>query len=220
MKINSIKQQPQQAFKGKDKPVKEAGKIFTKATQFIADKPGLVAALAGSSVVAQKIVMSGSEAVVGPTMDIGIGKAITAITGETDGRTNESSKVQAVRTFAQATGGTIVGVAVRLACIGAATAAITAACSKGGGKIAKAVADVVNPKKLNADNMAQKFDFDRKMTAWGKSIGGAAAIAVMLVTNFLIDAPFINWINKQSTKVVDKIAKPKNNEIKTEKEVK
>ena len=58
------------------------------------------------------------------------------------------------------------------------------------------------------------------MASWGKSVGGAVALGIMLVTNFIVDAPFINWINKQSTKVVDKIAKPKNNEIKTEKEVK
>ena len=197
MKINSIQQQKTQTFKGKEN-------AFNKATQFIADRPGLVAALAGSSVVAQKIVMSGSEAVVGPAMDVGIGKAITAITGEKDGRTNESSKVQAVRTFAQATGGTIVGVAVRLACIGATTAAITAACAKGGGKLAKAVADVVNPEKLDTNKLADKFEFDRKMTAWGKSVGGAAAIAVMLVTNFLIDAPFINWINGKVTNMINK----------------
>ena len=28
----------------------------------------------------------------------------------------------------------------------------------------------------------------------------------MLVTNFIIDAPFINWVNKQVTDVVDKFS--------------
>ena len=193
MKVNSISQQNSQNFKG--------------VASWIAKNPKVaagVAGLAGSSVIAQKIVMSGAEATIAPIVDIGVGKALTAASGETDGRTNESSKVQAVRTFAQATGGTIVGVAVRLACIGATTAAITAACAKGGGKLAKAVADVVNPEKLDTNKLADKFDFDRKMTAWGKSVGGAAAIAVMLVTNFLIDAPFINWINGKVTQMVDK----------------
>ena len=86
------------------------GSVYKKITDAVVNRPGLVSVLAGSSVVAQKIVMSGSEAVVGPMMDVGIGKVITKATGETDGRTNESSKVQAIRTFAQSVGGTIVGV--------------------------------------------------------------------------------------------------------------
>lgn len=198
MKINSIKQQTnKQNFTGKDN-------VFQKTVKFIADKPKTIAMLAGSSVVAQKIVMSGSEAVVGPMMDIGIGQAITKVTGEKDGRTNDSSKAQAIRTFAQATGGTIVGVAVRLACIAATTAAITAACTEGKGKTAQEVAKNINPENLNPKKLLDKFYFDRKMTDWGKSVGGALAIIVMLVTNFLIDAPFINWINGKVTKMINK----------------
>ena len=188
MKINSINQQVnKQNFKG--------GNLCQKATEFITKRPGTVAALAGSSVVAQKVVMSSSEAIVGPLMDVGIGQAITKVTGETDNRTNESSRSQAVRTFAQATGGTIVGVAVRLACIAASTAFVAKKGAELGGKIA----EVVNPEKLNPTKLADKFPFDQKKTAWGKSVGGALAIAVMLVTNFLIDAPFINWINGKVT---------------------
>ena len=200
MKVNSINQQTnKQNFKGKDN-------VFQKTVEFIADKPKTIAMLAGSSVVAQKIVMSGSEAIVGPIMDVGIGQAITKVTNEKDGRTNDSSKAQAIRTFAQATGGTIVGVAVRLACIGAATAAITTACAKGGGKIAEEVAKKINPENLNPEKLVDKYGFDKKMTDWGKSIGGALAIVVMLVTNFLIDAPFINWINGKVTQMIDKKA--------------
>ena len=47
------------------------------------------------------------------------------------------------------------------------------------------------------------------MEKWGKTIGGAAATLVMLVTNFIIDAPFINWINKQATNVVESVQKNK-----------
>lgn len=195
MKINSIKQQPNnQNFKGK---------IFDKATKFIAERPDVVMALAGSSVVAQKIIMSGSEAVVGPVMDIGIGHAITKATGETDGRTNESSKVQAIRTFSQSVGGTIVGVAIRLACIGACTALFMKCGEKAGGAIAKIV---------NENNLSKKADaylYQDNMEKWGKTAGGAIATLVMLVTNFIIDAPFINWINKKATEVVDNIGNKK-----------
>ena len=41
------------------------------------------------------------------------------------------------------------------------------------------------------------------MEKWGKSVGGVAATLIMLVTNFIIDAPFINWINKKATEFVD-----------------
>ena len=203
MKVNSINNQQKQNFKGG---------LYDKTTKFLANHPGVVGALAGSSVVAQKIVMSGSEATIGPAMDIGIGKTITAATKETDGRTNESSKVQAIRTFAQSVGGTIVGVGIRLACIGAATVALSKAGEKMGGKIANII---------NSDNLKKEenlFKYTEHMKDWGKSVGGAIAIAVMLVTNFIIDAPFINWINKKATAVVDKISN-KNNENQT-KEVK
>ena len=180
----------------------------------IAKRPGLVAALAGSSVVAQKIVMSGSEATIAPAMDIAVGKTITKVTGEKDGKTNENSKTQAIRTFSQAVGGTIVGVIIRSVCIAGATLLL----AKAGEKVGSKIGEMVNPNKLTSQ--ANRFEFDEKMASWGKSVGGAVVLGIMLVTNFLIDAPFINWINKQSTKVVDKIAKPKNNEIKTEKEVK
>ena len=195
MKVNSINNQQKQNFRGN---------LYDKTAKFIADHPGVVGALAGSSVVAQKIVMSGSEATIGPVMDIGIGKAITAATKETDGRTNESSKVQAIRTFAQSVGGTIVGVGIRLACIGAATAALSKVGEKVGGKIAQ----TVNPKNLTKEK--NMFEYTEHMKDWGKSVGGAAAIAVMLVTNFIIDAPFINWINKKATAVVDKVSNKNN----------
>ena len=42
------------------------------------------------------------------------------------------------------------------------------------------------------------------MAKWGKTVGGAVAIAIMTVTNFIIDAPFINMINKKMTDIFDK----------------
>ncbi len=188
MKINSVQQQN---FKGS---------ITNKVGKFIVDHPVEVAGLAGCSVIAQKIVMSGSEAVIGPVMDIGIGKAITKITKEKDGRTNQSSKVQAIRTFAQSVGGTIVGVGVRAVCITGAVAA----CMKIGSKAGSKIGEVLNPvtEKLTKENDLYKYT--DKMSAWGKAIGGALATLVMLVTNFIIDAPFINFINK---KVSEKVLK-------------
>ena len=207
MKINNIQQTKQnnkQNFRGN---------IANKATKFIAQHPAAIATLAGSSVIAQKIVMSGSEAVIGPVMDVGIGKTITKISGETDGRTNESSKTQAIRTFAQSTGGTIVGVIIRALCIGASTAMIAKIGAKAGSKAATKISELINPDKL--DKAKDAFKFQDKMSSWGKSVGGAVAIGVMLVTNFLIDAPFINWINKKVTGVVDKLsAKKQENQAK------
>ena len=198
MKINNINQQNKQNFSGLASWVAKNPKVAAG-----------VAGLAGSSVVAQKIVMSGSEAVIGPAMDVGIGHAITKATGETDGRTNESSKVQAIRTFSQSVGGTIIGVIIRVGCIAAATAACAAAGKKAGSEIGKILSKNVNP-----DNA---YQFQENASKWGKNIGGAVATAVMLVTNFIIDAPFINWINKKSTKVVDNMIaknKPEQNQAK------
>ena len=146
----------------------------------------------------QKIVMSGSEAVVGPAMDIGIGKAITKVTNEKDGRTNQSSKVQAIRTAAQSIGGTITGVAIRMGCIALATLALSKAGQKGGSAIADTLLD---KGKISADNA---YEFTEHMAKWGKTVGGAAAIAIMTVTNFIIDAPVINMINKKMTDIFDK----------------
>ncbi len=157
-----------------------------------------IAGLATSSVVGQKIVMSGSEAVVGPAMDIGIGKAITKVTNEKDGRTNQSSKVQAIRTAAQSIGGTITGVAIRMGCIALATLALSKAGQKGGSAIADTLLD---KGKISADNA---YEFTEHMAKWGKTVGGAVAIAIMTVTNFIIDAPFINMINKKMTEIFDK----------------
>ena len=204
MKINSINQQNKQNFKG----------LGSWVTKTIAQNPMAAVGLAGSSVVAQKIVMSGSEAVVGPIMDVGIGKAITAATGETDGRTNESSKVQAIRTFSQSVGGTIVGVIIRLACIGA----VTALCAKGGGKLGESLRKIIDEDKTKG--AINSYLKEKDLQKWGKNIGGALATIVMLVTNFIIDAPFINWINKKATNVVDNISNKKNQQKEQAKEVK
>lgn len=177
------------------------GSLTDTVANTFANNSKLVAGIAGlatSSVVGQKIVMSGSEAVVGPAMDIGIGKAITKVTNEKDGRTNQSSKVQAIRTAAQSIGGTITGVAIRMGCIALATLALSKAGQKGGSAIADTLLD---KGKISADNA---YEFTEHMAKWGKTVGGAAAIAIMTVTNFIIDAPFINMINKKMTDIFDK----------------
>ncbi len=184
MKINSIQQQ--QNFQGS---------LLDKSSKFIAKHPVAIAGLAGSSVVAQKIVMSGSEATIGPCMDIAIGKTITKATNEKDGRTNQSSKVQAVRTASQSVGGTITGVIIRSLCILGATAL----CAKLGSKAGSKIANVINPDKLSQESNLYKFK--ENASAWGKNIGGAAAILVMTCTNFLIDVPLINAINKKATSI-------------------
>lgn len=200
MKINSINNQNQnKSFKGN---------LIDKTTKFIIDHPKTIAALAGSSVITQKVVMSGSEAVIGPALDVGIGRAITKIAKEEDNRTNESSKKQAVRTFAQSVGGTIIGVGIRAACIGAATVGLSKLGEKTGTKIAQVLTDNNDKLKENA------FKYKDKMAAWGKSVGGGAATLIMLVTNFIIDVPFINWINKKTMPIADKLIKTNNNQTK------
>lgn len=192
MKINSItQQQNRQNFTASFKDA--AANFLTKHPK----APAVVAGLAGSSVIAQKVVMSGSEATIGPAMDIGVGKAITKFTDEKDDRTNQSSKVQAVRTFAQSVGGTITGVIIRGVCIAASTAVLAKLGTKAGSKIGQLVADGLKPEQ-------NLYKYKEKMTAWGKSLGGAIAIGVMMFTNFLIDAPFINWINKKSLDAIEK----------------
>ena len=181
MKVNSIQQQN---FRG----------VGETIVNKLADNPKLIsgiAGLAGCSVVAQKLVMSSGEATVGPLVDIGVGKAITKVTGEKDGRTNQSSKVQAARTVSQTIGGTITGIAIRMACIGAMTALCIAAGRKAGGSVAKILTE---NGKVSPDNA---YEYAEKMSKWGKNIGGALATCVMMVTNFLLDVPLINHINKK-----------------------
>lgn len=174
--------------------------------------PMALTGLAGSSVVAQKLVMSGSEATIGPAMDIAIGKTITKITDEKDDRTNQSSKVQAVRTFAQSVGGTITGVIIRGACILASTMLLAKLGAKAGSKIGEMVAG-------GFDATKDAYKFQQRASDWGKNLGGAIAVAIMMVTNFIIDAPFINWINKKSTEAIEHF-KNKKNDKNIEKEVK
>ena len=67
------------------------------------------------------------------------------------------------------------------------------------------IADLINPEKLSVK--ANNYEYAEKMASWGKSVGGAVALGVMLVTNFIIDAPFINKINKKTTDLINKISK-------------
>lgn len=185
MKLNSI---GQQQFNGS---------FTNKAASTLANHSKLIAGLAGSSVIGQKIVMSGSEATIGPVMDIAIGKGITKVTNEKGDRTNKSSKAQAIRSFSQSIGGTIVGVAVRGACIFGATKVA----SKAGEKIGSEIGNLISENgKITKEN---PYQFTKNASAWGKNIGGAAALVVMMFTNFLIDAPFINWINNKVTKSIE-----------------
>lgn len=198
MKVNSINQQTQN-FK---KQQNFKGKGLSDALVDVVMKHPIAAAttLASSSAIAQKVVMSGSEALIGPFVDIATGRAITKITKEKDGRTNQSSKVQAIRTFAQAVGGTIVGVAVRAVCIGGAGIALGKIAQKGTGQIAK----IVNPN--NIDKTKDLFKYQENLDKWSKSVGGFVAILAMLVTNFVIDPPLINFINKKATNALDMVA--------------
>ena len=203
MKVNSIQQQN---FRGS----------FTdKIANTIVEHPkaiSAIAGLAGCSVVAQKIVMSAGEATIAPAIDIGVGKAITKITNEKDGRTNQSSKVQAARTIAQTVGGTITGIIIRCACIAGATALCAKAGSKAGGKIADILTES-DKGKLKPEDI---YRYREKMSSWGKNIGGAAATMIMMVTNFIIDAPLINAINKK----ISPLFGIKHEEQKAQKEVK
>ena len=185
MKVEGIKQQNQN-FRGG---------ALQNATNFVAKHPGFILGLAGSSVISQKIVMSTAEAGMGPVMDIEIGKVITEATGEQDGRTNQSSKTQAIRSFSQTVGGTITGIAIRALCIGG----VTAAFMKGGQKAGSIIANLANPK--GEQNL---YKYTQNAQAWGKSAGGALATLVMLYTNFLIDVPLINALNKKITEFFDK----------------
>ena len=215
MKINSINQQSNR-------------QNFGGITDKIAKNPGLVAGIAGlatSSVVAQKLVMTGSEASIGPVMDVGIGHAITNIANEKDGKTNDNSKTQAIRTFSQSVGGTMVGIPIRLACIAGATMA----CSKAGGAIGKKISSTIaeNAQKVteNVSENVKKYQKDINYEKWGKNVGGALATVVMLFTNFIIDVNVINWLNKKTTKFVNGFGKNKNqenqvNQINQAKEVK
>ena len=174
MKIESINNQGQN-FKG-------------ALSNVIVKHPLAIASIASASVIAQKIVQSTAEAGISPFMDIGIGKAISKITKEEDDRFEQSSKVQAVRSFSQTVGGTITGVAIRALCIGGATFAITQAVKNG----KNMAADIINEGSKNA------YDVRKNVALMGAGIGGAVATVVMLFTNFVLDAPIINAINKKT----------------------
>ena len=190
MKIQSIQQQNNNnSFRG-----------IEKLTNAVAKHPEIIAGIAGSSAAAQKMVMSASEVAFAPAIDIGIGKLITKITDEKDGRTNQSSKVQAIRTFAQTVGGTITGVAIRLLCIGAATALL----AKGGAKLGEEIAT-----QLNKSRDGNLYEIQKNAAALGKNIGGFVATFVMMVTNFVLDVPIINYINKKVSDIVFKNEKSK-----------
>ena len=201
MKIQSIKQQ-NNSFRGD---------VTGKVVKYIAEHPALVAGLASASVISQKMVLSASELAVGPAMDVAIGKTITKIADEKDGRTNQSAKLQAIRTAAQTIGGTIVGIAVRAVCIGGMTALFM----KGGQKIGEKATDlykVVNPKETK-----NLYELSKRAGKLGRDIGGALSVGVMMITNFLCDIPIINYINKKISDGVDYISKHRQNkEIKND----
>jgi len=194
MKIQSIQQQ-NNSFRG------NPGKV----ADFFVKHPGVVAGLASASVITQKLVLSASELAVAPAMDIAIGKTITKITDEKDGRTNQSSKLQAIRTTAQTIGGTIVGIAVRAVCIGLMTSTFV----KGGQKIGTELAKAVNPK--STENL---YEITKRAGKLGRDIGGALSVAVMMYTNFAIDVHLINYINKKISDGVDYVSESKKNKEK------
>ena len=194
MKIESIRQQ-NNSFRGLEKIV--IG---------IAEHPGLVAGLASASVISQKLVLSASELALGPAMDIAIGKTITKVTDEKDDRTMQSSKLQAIRTASQTIGGTITGIIVRAVCIGLMTSVFM----KGGQKIGTELYKAVNPKETK-----NLYELSQRAGKLGRDIGGALSVGVMMFTNFLLDIPIINYINKKISDGVEYIS-----ELKKGKEVK
>ncbi len=196
MKVQSVQQQ-NSSFRGFNP---------TKLVTAIADHPGLVAGLASASVISQKMVLSASELAMGPAMDIAIGKTITAVTDEKDGRTNQSSKLQAIRTASQTIGGTITGIVVRAICIGLMTSLFM----KGGQKIGTELYKAVNPKETQ-----NLYELSKRAGKLGRDIGGALSVAVMMVTNFLLDIPIINWFNKEISEGVDYISKHLKNKEKS-----
>ncbi len=196
MKIESIRQQ-NNSFRGLD-----ATRIVTS----IAEHPGLVAGLASASVISQKLVLSASELALGPAMDIAIGKTITKVTDEKDDRTMQSSKLQAIRTASQTIGGTITGIIVRAVCIGLMTSVFM----KGGQKIGTELYKAVNPKETK-----NLYELSQRAGKLGRDIGGALSVGVMMFTNFLLDIPIINYINKKISDGVEYIS-----ELKKGKEVK
>jgi len=210
MKVNKVLNSPFRQTKTTNEAKNDIN--FTGMTDKVADvfsKHAVkIAGLAGASVIAQKIVMSGSEALIGPVIDIGVGKAITKATDEKDGRTNQSSKVQAIRTFSQSVGGTITGVIIRAIFIGASALAVGKIASNPGNKLY----NILNPDKIPEKEL---YKFANIKGNWGKAIGGAVATIVMLFTNFIIDAPFINRINKSMTNLFDgKNPKKEENNVK------
>lgn len=187
MKIQSIQQQ-NNSFRGFDS---------TKLVKAIAEHPGVVAGLASASVISQKLVLSASELALGPAMDVAIGKTITKVTDEKDGRTMQSSKLQAIRTAAQTIGGTITGIIVRAACIGLMTSIFMKGGQKLGTELYKAV---------NSEQTKNLYELSKKAGKLGRDVGGALSVAVMMFTNFLLDIPIINYINKKISDGVDYIS--------------
>ncbi len=204
MKINNVSNQN---FKGDS---------LNMAAKFIGKHPGFIAGLAGCSVVAQKIVMSTAEAGVAPIVDIGVGKTISKVAKEKDDRFVQSSKVQAVRTCAQSTGGMITGVIIRGACIALSTLGFMKAGEKAGGKIA----EIINQEGIKkAENL---YKYTKNAESWGKTVGGAIAILVMMFTNFLLDVPLVNFLNKKFTSIakIKKENKERENQAQEVKEAK
>lgn len=195
MKLQSIGQQNNN-FRGLNS---------SKLVKAIAEHPGVVATLASASVISQKLVLSASELALGPAMDIGIGKVITHAADEKDDRMNQSAKLQAIRTASQTIGGTITGVAVRAICIGLMTSIFM----KSGQKIGTELYKAVNPKETK-----NLYELSQRAGKLGRDIGGALSVGVMMFTNFLIDIPIINFINKQISNGVDYISSHKQNKEK------
>ena len=195
MKVESIQQQ-NNSFRGSNP---------SKVVSYLANHPGLVAGLASASVISQKVVLSTSELAMGPAMDIAIGKTITKITDEKDGRTNQSSKLQAIRTASQTIGGTITGVIVRALCRGLMTSLFM----KGGQKLGEKSADLYNA--VNPQHTKNLYELSKRAGKLGRDIGGALSVAVMMITNFLLDIPIINFINTKISDGVDYISKHLNN---------
>lgn len=104
------------------------------------------------------------------------------------------------RTIAKIIAGTISGVIVRASCISIIEKKLTATIEHPG---AKDTYKILSPKKLF--NAIEKGNiYNKKRDSYNKTLGTAAAIIVMLFTNFLWDAPvtkkLTNFFYEKATK--------------------
>lgn len=94
----------------------------------------------------------------------------------------ETRKVSVCRTIAKIVAGTLTGYAIRKGCI-----SIIKSCSKLPGKDVPKYKTLFTPKGARSTNTEAFKQYQNAM-------GTVAALVVMMVTNFVIDAPLTKWL--------------------------